>query len=72
MPKNTSYSDKLYPKSHPPRQCPDCGEPMGKRPAFDQCTLYRTLLLWIPAGEHRHIKCPVHGSHRIDGPPISL
>lgn len=52
-------------------ECPECGEPYRK-PARDMCTLNQAMHRYIPAGKHIHLKCPVHGSHRIEGPEPTM
>jgi hypothetical protein len=49
--------------------CPECGAPKRVPMPHLQCTLNQPIWICIPPGSHIHIKCPVHGSHRIDGPP---
>lgn len=50
-------------------KCPVCGEPWDRFPRLE-CSLNKPYWIAIPAGQHIHIDCPMHGSHRIDGPPI--
>jgi hypothetical protein len=54
-------------------KCHECGE-QWKKPARDirfMCTLNQAFYHVIPSGQHIHLDCPVHGSHRIDGSDIT-
>jgi len=53
------------------RKCPDCGEPWDDCKPRPRCTLNDPLFIAIPPGQHIHIQCPVHGSHRINGPNVT-
>lgn len=53
--------------------CPECGDLWSLAKLVTKtCILSKPMMIAIPAGQHIHINCPVHGSHRIDGPNHTL
>jgi predicted RNA-binding Zn-ribbon protein involved in translation (DUF1610 family) len=48
--------------------CPQCGEKAIGPPAPCTC---RTLMIYIPPGEHIHVQCPQHGDVKIYGSLVS-
>jgi hypothetical protein len=52
-------------------KCPECGEQKRTPMPHLECTLNKPLWIVIPPGGHIHINCPIHGSHRINGPMVT-
>lgn len=54
------------PQRDSPWSCPDCGR--GEYPRPDpSCNCHKPLMISIPAGQHIHINCPVHGDRIVRG-----
>jgi len=49
-----------------PEKCPECDEPFSRR-VPSECICFKPMHIYIPPGQHIHIKCPVHGDKKIYG-----
>jgi len=53
--------DKLEKAKEKTEQCPKCGEKWSNA----KCICNDPIWIAIPAGQHIHIQCPVHGDIKI-------
>ena len=50
-------------------KCPCCGEGNSLPDDLRNCNCNEPLHISIPAGQHIHVTCPVHGDRKVYGPP---
>lgn len=63
--------DGLGIDKYPTDGCGECGEPWERRPDL-RCICNKPMMISIPAGQHIHVWCPVHGDIKIYGPRYTL
>lgn len=49
---------------------PGCPEPASPRQPYERCTC--PTMIYVPAGQHIHYHCPVHGDVVIRGSQATL